>query len=121
MKEKPVVLIVEKMDFLANIIEEYLKDDFECIRTDDGRQACWTVPKADIAVVSSNVVSTRSYVRGDLVRQIKELKDVPVLSLTSNQTSTARIELFNSGADDVMTKPFNPEEMKIRVLKLLAR
>ena len=121
MKEKPIVLIVEKMDFLANIIEEYLNDDFECLRTDDGRQACWTVPKADFAVISSNVLSTRSTERGDLVRQIKEIKDIPVLSLTTTQTSTARIELLNAGADDVMAKPFNPEELKIRIKKLLAR
>ena len=121
MNEKPIILIVEKMDFLANVMEEFLKEDFECMRVDDGRQACWTVPKADIAVISSNVTSTRGFARGELVRQIKELKDLPVIALTTTQTSSARIELFNAGADDVMTKPFNPEELKVRALRLLKK
>lgn len=44
---------------------------------------------------------------------------IPVLILSSEESSSRRIRLFEDGAADFIVKPFNPEELKIRVNRLL--
>lgn len=43
---------------------------------------------------------------------------IPVLILSSEESSTNRIRLLEEGADDFVLKPFNPEELKIRLKRL---
>lgn len=45
---------------------------------------------------------------------------IPVLILSSEEASARRIRLFENGAADFVLKPFNPEELKIRVKRLLS-
>lgn len=44
---------------------------------------------------------------------------IPVLILSSQESSADRIRLFEEGAEDFILKPFNPEELKVRVKRLL--
>lgn len=44
---------------------------------------------------------------------------IPVLILSSEESSVSRIRLFEEGAEDFILKPFNPEELKLRVKRLL--
>ncbi|RHJ90409.1 response regulator [Parabacteroides bouchesdurhonensis] len=46
-------------------------------------------------------------------------KDIPVLILSSVESSENRIRLFEEGAEDFILKPFNPEELKVRVKRIL--
>ncbi|MDL2264972.1 response regulator transcription factor [Parabacteroides sp. OttesenSCG-928-G07] len=45
--------------------------------------------------------------------------DIPVFILSSVDGSEDRIRLFEKGADDFILKPFNPEELKVRVRRVL--
>ena len=118
---KPILLIVESKDFLANVIEEHLSRDFDCMWVSSVERAIEFIPNADAAVVSGNVFSGRYPGRGALLTALKKVKDVPIIALTTTQTSSARIELFESGADDVMTKPFNPVELGLRMKRLVKK
>jgi len=44
---------------------------------------------------------------------------IPVLILSSVESSSNRIRLFEEGAEDFILKPFNPEELRVRVKRLL--
>ena len=44
---------------------------------------------------------------------------IPVLILSSVESSANRIRLFEEGAEDFILKPFNPEELRVRVKRLL--
>lgn len=48
-------------------------------------------------------------------------KTIPVIILSSTENSGERIKMLEEGADDFILKPFNPQELKIRVRKLLTR
>lgn len=57
-------------------------------------------------------------------RQIRSdplLKDVPVLFLTAKGKDEDKIEGFQSGADDYLSKPFNMEELQLRLQAILRR
>jgi DNA-binding response OmpR family regulator len=53
--------------------------------------------------------------------QIKELVDVPVLLLTAKNTRADVVKGFDSGADDYVKKPYNIQELLLRVGALLRR
>ncbi|SEG20716.1 MULTISPECIES: response regulator [Parabacteroides] len=46
-------------------------------------------------------------------------KDIPVLILSSVESSANRIRLFEEGAEDFILKPFNPEELRVRIKRIL--
>lgn len=55
----------------------------------------------------------------DLVVQIKEISKTPVIMLTAMGESTNKIHGLKTGADDYITKPFEPEELYLRIVNLL--
>lgn len=58
----------------------------------------------------------------DLIRKLRELeRQFPILILTARSEWQDKVEGLESGADDYLTKPFHPEELKARVGALLRR
>ena len=55
------------------------------------------------------------------IRQIKSIEKTPIIMLTALSELNNKLEGFNSGVDDYLTKPFEIEELKARVLALLNR
>ncbi|MFN4254842.1 MAG: response regulator transcription factor [Saprospiraceae bacterium] len=57
----------------------------------------------------------------DLLQALRRhLPSVPVMVLSSAKESKSRIKALQSGADDFMSKPFHPEELEVRLAKMIA-
>jgi DNA-binding response OmpR family regulator len=46
-------------------------------------------------------------------------KSIPVIMLSSEDSTSERIRLLSEGADDFIVKPFNPLELKVRLKKII--
>ena len=46
-------------------------------------------------------------------------KSIPIVMLSSEESTTERIRLLEEGAEDYILKPFNPLELKIRIKKII--
>ena len=57
----------------------------------------------------------------DLVRSISQLRDTPILMLTARSETEQRIEGLEAGADDYLSKPFDPRELLLRINNILKR
>ncbi len=57
----------------------------------------------------------------DFTRDIREVMDVPVLMLTALGETDARIKGLEAGADDYLSKPFDPRELVLRINAILKR
>jgi two-component system, chemotaxis family, chemotaxis protein CheY len=60
----------------------------------------------------------------DFVRYLKSemiTKDIPTFILTSNEQSSVRVKFLKLGVDDILIKPFNFEELSLRVDNILKR
>jgi two-component system response regulator MprA len=57
----------------------------------------------------------------EICRRIRQVDDVPILMLTAKDTLEDKVGGLDSGADDYLVKPFQPEEMLARVRALLRR
>ncbi len=56
-----------------------------------------------------------------LTRWLSETRDVPVLMLTALSETENRIDGLSAGADDYLSKPFDPRELKLRINNILKR
>lgn len=114
--EKKKLLILEDKDYLVSVIRTYLDDDFDCVvlPTKDDIEAYQGT--ADAAILSTNIRGAKTE---ELLSGLKYRFRIPILVLTSNNTSLIRIQMLEFGAEDVLTKPFNPDELKLRVLNLV--
>lgn len=57
----------------------------------------------------------------EICRRLRQTEDMPVLMLTAKGTLEDKVEGLDSGADDYLVKPFEPEELLARVRALLRR
>ena len=111
-------LIIEDKEYLSDIIGTCLKNDFECIQLYSKEEFFANKEKGDVAILCTNIRGARTE---ELLSDLKVRFGIPVLILTSNNTSLIRIQMLELGADDVMTKPFNPDELRLRMLNLVKR
>ncbi len=56
-----------------------------------------------------------------LIRAIREVSTVPILVASAKRADEDRLDAFRQGADDYLTKPFNPTELVARVQAILRR
>ncbi|HEX8356228.1 MAG TPA: response regulator transcription factor [Segetibacter sp.] len=115
------ILVAEDEPLMLMAIEAKLKNEgFEVVTAVDGREALKTletfVPDliiTDILMPYASVLELISIVKSDSARK------VPIIVLSALGQEDTVMEAFQLGADDFITKPFNPTELTVRVKRLL--
>lgn len=120
--EKKMIFIVDDKDTIGKIISFYLNKEYECLYFDNPLKALQLMQGGTLPdLIISDIRMPE--MRGDeFLRTIKtnELyKDIHVVMLSSEDSTTERIRLLEEGAADYIVKPFNPMELKIRIEKIL--
>ena len=119
---KKKVLIAENKQFLVDVIRESLSSEgYDCVCVNTENELYGVIDNVDAAVVGLDVCPGDQPRRVDMIAEIKHRFGLPLLALTSLQYSSVRIELLKKGADDVLTKPFNPDELAVRLGKIMER
>lgn len=121
MKETYQVLIVEDDAGIRDGIEIYLKtQDYEVFKAKDGIEGLEIVRNHNIHLAIIDVMMPRM----DGIRMVMELRkeyDFPVIMLSAKSEEVDKIMGLNMGADDYVTKPFQPLELLARVNSQLRR
>jgi two-component system OmpR family response regulator len=115
------VLVVEDDRKIARVVRVYLEQaGFKVTVSENGQDAIELASRnLPVAVILDLMLPDMS---GEKVFQgIRNFGDVPVIMLTAKSAPEERIEGFALGADDYITKPFNPREMVYRVKAVLRR
>ena len=119
---KKKVLIAENKQFLVDVIRESLiSEGYDCVCVNTENELYGVIDIVDAAVVGLDICPGDQPRRVDMIAEIKHRFGLPLLALTSLQYSSVRIELLKKGADDVLTKPFNPDELAVRLGKIMER
>ncbi|MEN9530026.1 MAG: hypothetical protein RI932_1899 [Pseudomonadota bacterium] len=119
------VLIVEDDRDLNNLLKFTLEStrDYEVTSHFDGADAVETMLKCKPQLVLLDVMLP--HLEGTEVlramRQHEQLAHVPVILLTAKSQESDKIDGFEAGADDYITKPFSPRELLLRVQALMRR
>jgi len=115
------VLVVEDETSIASFVALYLKNAGYKIRTvGSGQEALEGVSaeRPDLIVLDLMLPDIDGI---EVCRRIRRSSDVPILMLTARDEDVDKIIGLEVGADDYLTKPFNPRELVARVKSILRR
>ena len=115
------ILVVEDEQAIASFVAAYLrKDGFAVRMTASGREALTLVATESPALVVLDLMLPD--LDGlEVCRRIRETNTLPILMLTARDDDLDKIAGLDVGADDYLTKPFNPRELVARVRAILRR
>ncbi|PHN07552.1 response regulator transcription factor [Flavilitoribacter nigricans] len=116
------ILLVEDEESLRESLKLNLElEDYEVVATDNGKDAIkfFHEQHFDLAVLDVMLPEVDGF---QICEQIRLTNmEMPVIFLTAKDAATDRIAGLKRGADDYITKPFNLEELLLRVSNLIRR
>jgi signal transduction histidine kinase/ligand-binding sensor domain-containing protein/DNA-binding response OmpR family regulator len=120
-KERPVILIVEDNMDLREYISGNLSSQYQILEAENGREGL------DIAIecIPDLVISDLMMPEMDGVEMCDRLKKdtrtnhIPLIILTAKADRESKLESLETGADDYIIKPFDAEELQVRVKNLI--
>ncbi len=116
------ILIVDDDKEIVQLLEIYVKNEgYEPVAAYNGKEA---LTKLNIDPDISLIILDLMMPEMDGMSVIKEVRkdsDIPILVLSAKTTNMDKIQGLVTGADDYVTKPFNPLEVMARVKSLLRR
>jgi len=115
------ILIVEDERNIASFVAMYLKKErYQVEIARDGGEALTKADslKPELIVLDLMLPDMDGL---EVCRQIRAGSDVPILMLTARDDDVDKIVGLEVGADDYLTKPFNPRELVARIKSILRR
>lgn len=115
------VLIVDDEEMIRNVLKEYIEfEDGEAFEAADGMEAVKMCRSTDFDIILMDVMMPR--LDGfSAVKEIKKIKNIPVIMLSARGEEYDKLFGFEIGADDYVTKPFSPKEVMARIHAVLKR
>ena len=115
------ILICDDEADIVNALKIYLADpEYRLLTAANGRQALEIAEKEDLQLVLLDIMMPELDGISALAR-LRQISNVPVILLTAKSEDADKILGLNVGADDYITKPFNPLEVTARVRSQLRR
>ena len=115
------ILVVDDEKDIVSALEIYLKaEGYRVLTAYNGREALSVAAREDVHLILMDIMMP---VMDGLtaMAQLRQTSNVPVILLTAKSEDTDKVLGLNVGADDYITKPFNPVEMLARVRSQLRR
>lgn len=118
---KERILIVDDEKEIRDLIDIYLKGEgYETIKAENGEEALHILKANDIDLIILDIMMPK--VNGiEACLKIREEKEMPIIMLSAKSEDMDKILGLNTGADDYLTKPFNPLELVARVKSQIRR
>jgi DNA-binding response OmpR family regulator len=115
------VLVVEDEQAIASFVSLYLKNagyGVRAVTTGAGALNAVASEMPSLIILDLNLPDMDGI---EICRRIRKTSDVPILMLTARDEDVDKIIGLEVGADDYLTKPFNPRELVARVKSVLRR
>lgn len=115
------ILICDDEKDIVNALKIYLSgSDYRIFEAFDGREALQVIEQQEIHLVLLDIMMPELDGISAMLK-IREQSNVPIILLTAKSEDTDKILGLTVGADDYITKPFNPVEVAARVKSQLRR
>ncbi|MEL6864744.1 MAG: two-component regulator propeller domain-containing protein [Bacteroidota bacterium] len=117
----PMLLIVEDNQEVQSYIQQIFASEYRVVTAENGREGLEKARKhlpnliiSDVMMPEMDGITFCRTLKSDL-----EISHIPILLLTARTAALFKIEGLKTGADDYVTKPFNPEELRLRVRNII--
>ncbi len=115
------ILVVDDEKLIRDVVKEYLQlDGFTVEEASNGDEAVELSMQNEYNLIIMDIMMPKKdgY---QAVREIKKVKDIPVLMLSARGEEFDKLIGFDLGIDDYVTKPFSPKELVARVKAIIKR
>jgi DNA-binding response OmpR family regulator len=122
MKKK--IFVIDDELSIRMLLENYLGKKYDVITKSDGQEGIKFLEEGnipDLIVADIQMPNLDGY---ELLKQVRAsgfFKDIPMIMLSGIESSQERVKCLRLGADDYIVKPFNPEELSLRIDNLISR
>ena len=115
------LLIVEDDNEIGDILDKYLKSNgYDIDRSSNGIDAVNKIHENDYSLVLLDIMLP--FKSGDQVlKTVRETSQVPVIIISAKDMVQTKIDVMRMGADDYITKPFDLDEVLVRIEAVLRR
>ncbi len=118
---EPHLLVIDDDERLRDLLRRYLVESgFRVTTAGDSVEA-----RARLQSIAFDLLIVDVMMPGEnglqLTESLRQTSDVPILLLTAMAEASNRIDGLERGADDYLTKPFEPRELVLRIRNILAR
>ena len=116
---KTHILIVDDDNRIRDLLKEYLKENNYIVSTSENAENAkikLTHFKFDLIVLDVMMPGQNGY---DLTKEIKKNIEIPIILLTAKGEVENRIKGLELGADDYISKPFEPKELLLRIKNII--
>lgn len=115
------ILIVDDEKEIRDLVEIYLKGEgYDTVKAENGEEALEMLKFNNIDLIILDIMMPK--LNGiEACLKIREEREMPIIMLSAKSEDLDKILGLNTGADDYLTKPFNPLELVARVKSQLRR
>ncbi len=121
MPQTPHLLIVEDDELVQSLMGAYLqRDGFAISLAATGKEMLASIDseRIDLVLLDLGLPDEDGI---SLARQVRARSDLPIIVITARTGKSDRLAALEVGADDYLTKPFDPDELVLRVRNILGR
>lgn len=115
------ILIVDDEKEIRNLIAIYLKNEgYDVLEASDGEEGLSLLRKHQVHLIVLDIMMPK--VDGiEMCMKVREIAEMPIIMLSAKSQDMDKIVGLTLGADDYVTKPFNPLELIARIKSQLRR
>lgn len=115
------ILVVDDEKEIADLVEIYLvSDGYTVFKANNAADGLDILEKEDIHLILMDIMMP-GMDGMEMCKRVRETKNVPIIMLSAKSADLDKIMGLGNGADDYVTKPFNPLELTARVKSQLRR
>ncbi|ASJ55055.1 DNA-binding response regulator [Brevibacillus formosus] len=115
------IMVVDDDPHIRELVSVFLRNEgFTIVEAVDGQQALDKLESVAVQLVILDIMMPNMD-GWELCRKLREHYDFPLLMLTAKGETSQKIKGFELGTDDYLVKPFDPQELVVRVKALLKR
>ncbi|NCC11109.1 MAG: response regulator [Bacteroidia bacterium] len=120
MKKK--ILLIDDKATIGKVASIYLSKDYDFVYLENPIRAIeWlnegNIPDLIITDIRMPLMTGDEFLK--YMKQNELFKTIPIMVLSSEESTSERIRLLEEGAEDYILKPFNPLELKVRIKKII--
>lgn len=120
-KDMDIALVVEDNEDIARYIGNIIKDSFSVVYARNGREGVLKAEEYVPDVIITDIMMPE-YDGLEMIRDIRNselLNHIPVIIVTAKSDDAHKLLGLDCGADAYLIKPFSPDELKLRICKLV--
>tara|TARA_B100000963_G_scaffold213689_1_gene186316 strand:+ start:401 stop:1078 length:678 start_codon:yes stop_codon:yes gene_type:complete len=118
---KAHILVVDDDDGIRSLVKKYLNDKFYLVNTASSAEEA----QEKIKIVKFDLIILDIMMPGksglEFLNENKNFIDTPIILLTAKGEPKERVEGLETGADDYLPKPFEPQELLLRIKNILTK